>query len=197
MDVTMTMPEPDANSSLDLLLRAQSGDDDALNRLLGRYIPRLESWASGRMSPAIRSMNDTADLVQEAVISALRVLPTLEIRSEGALLVYLREVVRNRIIDQYRRHNRRPERIEIPIDLEAPETSPLEAAIGVEAAENYERALASLSEKYRQLIVLRVDFQMKTDEIARMLGLGTADAARMVLNRAFKKLAEEMRIKKV
>jgi DNA-directed RNA polymerase specialized sigma24 family protein len=73
------------------------------------------------MPHAVRSMNDTADIVQESVINALRNLNTLEIRSEGALLAYLRQAVNNRIIDQYRRHKRRPPRVEIPINAEAAE----------------------------------------------------------------------------
>jgi RNA polymerase sigma-70 factor (ECF subfamily) len=158
-----------------------------------RYIPRLERWASGRMPHAIRSMNDTADIVQEAVINALRNLNTLEIRSEGALLAYLRQAVNNRIIDQYRRHGRRPPRVEIPINAEAAETSPLEAAIGVQALENYERALQSLREKDRQLIILHVEFRMTHAEIAAKLELGTASASRMAVKRALEKLAEAMR----
>ena len=61
-----------AETSMELLERARTGDDAALNRLLQRYIPALERWAKGRMSHAIRSMNDTADIVQDAVISAVQ-----------------------------------------------------------------------------------------------------------------------------
>lgn len=187
----MTLPE-DPESSLDLLVQAQAGNGDALNRLLGRYIPRLERWASGRMPHGIRSMNDTADIVQDSVINALRNLGTLEIRSEGALLAYLRQALHNRIIDQFRRHGRRPPRVEIPVDAEVDEPSPLEAAIGVEAQDNYERALATLREKDRQLIILHVEFGMKAADLAVQLGLETPAAARMALQRALKKLAEAM-----
>jgi hypothetical protein len=53
------MPD-DPERSIDLLLKAQSGEEDALNRLLARYLPRLQRWASGRMPAGIRSMSDTA-----------------------------------------------------------------------------------------------------------------------------------------
>jgi RNA polymerase sigma-70 factor (ECF subfamily) len=188
----VTLPD-NPESSFDLLVQAKAGNDDALNQLLGRYIPRLERWVSGRMPHGIRSMNDTADIVQESVINALRNLNTLEIRSEGALLAYLRQAVNNRIIDQFRRHGRRPPRVEIPIDAEAAETSPLEAAIGVEAMERYERALAGLREKDQHVIILHVEFGMKADDLATELGLETPAAARMALQRALKKLAEAMR----
>jgi RNA polymerase sigma-70 factor (ECF subfamily) len=82
--------------------------------------------------------------------------------------------------------------VEIPLDAEVEEPSPLEAAIGVEAQESYERALATLREKDRQLIVLHVEFGMKAAELAAQLGLETPAAARMALQRALKKLAEAM-----
>jgi hypothetical protein len=42
-----SMSEVNADSSGGLLVKAQSGDNDALNRLLARYLPRLERWARG------------------------------------------------------------------------------------------------------------------------------------------------------
>ena len=43
------MPEARGDSSVDLLLKAQAGDNEALDRLLARYLPRLRRWASGRL----------------------------------------------------------------------------------------------------------------------------------------------------
>ena len=188
------MPD-DADSSLDLLLKAQSGDTHALNALLGRYLPRLQRWASGRMPSGIRSMSDTGDIVQEAVINALRNLNTLEIRTDGALQAYLRQSVKNRIIDQFRRHGRRPPREEIPDAAIAAGTSPLEAAIGAEALEKYERALESLKEEDRQAIILRVELGLEFSEIAEQLGKPSPDAARMAFKRAIERLADAMRRK--
>jgi RNA polymerase sigma-70 factor (ECF subfamily) len=181
------------DSSVDLLLKAQSGDDDALNRLLARYLPRLQRWASGRLPLGVRTMLDTGDLVQDAVINALRHLNTFEIRTEGALQAYLRRAVNNRITDLYRRAARRPGRVEIPEDIAAGHTSPLEAAIGAEALERYERALASLTEGEREAVVLRVELGLSYEEIAGQLEKPSADAARMAVTRAIARLAAEMR----
>jgi len=188
------MPD-DPNSSLDLLLKAQSGDADALNTLIGRSLPRLQRWASGRMPSGIRSMNDTGDIVQEAVINALRNLRTLEIRTDGALQAYLRQSVKNRIIDQYRRHGRRPPREEIPEDAVAAGPSALDEAIGAEALEKYDRALESLKEEDRQAIILRVELGLEFSEIAEQLGKPSPDAARMAVKRALERLADAMRRK--
>jgi RNA polymerase sigma factor (sigma-70 family) len=187
------MSEVKADSSVDLLLKAQSGDDDALNRLLGRYLPRLQRWASGRLPSGVRTMLDTGDLVQDAVINALRHLDTFEIRTEGALQAYLRRAVNNRITDLYRRAATRRARGEMPEEIVAAGTSPLEAAIGAEALEHYERALASLNDGERQAIVLRVELGLDYEEMAAQLAKPSADAARMAVTRAITRLAAEMR----
>src|ERR1700687_5410658 len=103
MQTIQLMPEIKADSSVDLLLKAQSGDQDALNRLPARYLPRLHRWASGRLPSGVRTMLDTGDLVQDAVINALQHLDTFEIRTQGALQAYLRRAVNNRVTDLYRR----------------------------------------------------------------------------------------------
>ena len=186
------MLEAKGDSSVDLLLRAKSGDDDALNRLLARYLPRLRRWASGRLPWGLRTMLDTGDLVQEAVIHALPHLNGLEIRNEHALLFYLKQAVRNRVIDLHKRARHRPARQEIPEDAPARGTSPQEAAIEAETLERYERALGSLKKEERQAIVLRIEFGLDYDEIAGHLGKPSADAARMAVTRAIVRLADEM-----
>jgi len=186
------MPD-DPESSLGLWRRAQAGDRQALDDLLARYLPRLQRWASGRLPIGIRTMNDTGDIVQEAVINALRNFNGIELRTEGAFLAYLRQSVNNRIIDQYRRHVRHPKRGELPEDAAAPGSTPLEAAIGAEAHERYERALASLRDGDREAIVLRMEFDLGYDEIALQLGKPTAAAARMAVVRAIGRLTEAMR----
>jgi RNA polymerase sigma-70 factor, ECF subfamily len=187
-----TMPETKADSTLDLLLKAQSGDDEALNRLLERCLPRLRRWAKGRLPAGLRTMLDTGDLVQEAVIHALPHLDKLEIRSESALQFYLQQAVKNRVIDLHRRARRRPARAEIPENIVAEGTSPEQAAIGAEALARYERGLASLKSEDRQAIVLRVELGLGYDEMASQLGKPSSAAARMATTRAIVRLADVM-----
>jgi RNA polymerase sigma factor (sigma-70 family) len=186
------MSEPKDESSVDLLVQAQAGSLDAQNELLSRYLPRLNRWASGRLSPGLRSMLDTGDLVQDAMINALRNLNTLEIRSEGTLQLYLRRAVNNRIVDLYRRRARRPIREEMPEDAAAHTPSPLDLAVGGETVEWYERALATLSDEQQALIFLSVELGHTPKEIAAQLGKPSVDAARMAVNRAIDALATEM-----
>jgi RNA polymerase sigma-70 factor (ECF subfamily) len=188
------MPD-DLESSIDLVLKAQSGDAAALEELLARYLPRLQRWASGRMPIGIRSMNDTGDIVQDAVIRSLRNLNSLQIKTEGDLQAYLRKAIRNRIIDEIRRYERRPQREQVPENAIADCTDPLEAVIGAEMLAAYERALEGLSDEERQAIILKVELHLTYEEIARQLDKPTPAAARMAVTRALKRLAATMRQK--
>jgi RNA polymerase sigma factor (sigma-70 family) len=184
--------EFDGASSLELLERAKSGDSAARDELIARYLPRLRRWASGRMPEWVRDGLDTQDLVQEAVINTFRRIEAFQPRSEGALQAYLRQGVLNRIRDQHRRAVRRPVPGVLDSQAEDPSPSPLDVAIGRQAVERYEAALARLREDDRAAVIARVEMGASNEEIARMLGKPTANAARMALERALVRLAREM-----
>ena len=186
------MSEVKSDSSVDLLLKAQVGDEDALNQLLARYLPRLRRWASGRLPWGLRTMMETGDLVQDAIVSALPHLNALEVRTDRAFQFYLQRAVKNRIIDLRKRAGRRPARTEFPEDVPAGNTSPQDAAIGAEAIGRYKRALASLKKDEREAIILRVEQGLDYKEIATQLKKPSVDAARMAVTRAIVRLADKM-----
>lgn len=188
--------DEDANASVNLFKRAQDGDEDALNDLLARYLPRLRRWARGRLPSALRSIHSTEDVVQDAVMKALKHLDHIVIRSEGALLAYLRQAARNQIIDLHRRRVRRPARGSWPEDCPSLEQSPLARAIGTEAEARYERALEKLSDRDRQVVILKVEFDLSFQEIATALGLPSVAAARMAVSRGIARLAQHMEVKR-
>jgi RNA polymerase sigma-70 factor (ECF subfamily) len=70
--------------------------------------------------------------------------------------------------------------------------SPLDLAIGSEAVERYEAALARLRPEEREAIVARVEMECSYQQIAQALGKPSPDAARMTVGRALLRLAEEM-----
>jgi len=185
------MPDHETKS-VELVVRAQSGDAQALNQVLKRYLPRLKRWASGRLPWGLRTMLDTNDLVQEALIKALPHIATLEIRTDRALQFYLQRAVKNRIIDLKKRAGIRPAREELSENIEAAGASPQDAAAAVEAFEQFQRALASLKKDERRAIMLRIELDLGYDELATQLGKPTADAARVAVSRAIVRLAQRM-----
>jgi RNA polymerase sigma factor (sigma-70 family) len=179
-------------SSLTLLQRAQAGDGEALDALIARYLPRLQRWASGRLPQWARDIADTQDLVQESLFQTFKRIERFEPRGEGALQAYLRQAILNRIREELRRAKRRPLRSALDSQAEGDVRSPLEEAIGQEALEGYEQALARLRPEDRELIVARVELGYTNQEIAELLDKPTPNAARMATERAIVKLAKEM-----
>jgi RNA polymerase sigma-70 factor, ECF subfamily len=182
--------DPEATASL--LARVRGGDSEALTQLLARCLPPLRRWAHGRLPPYARDVNDTSDVVQDAVMAALKHLDHFEPRGEGALQAYLRQAVYRRIIDIIRRQKVRPSSVEVPDNLTADGTSPLDRAIGLETLERFEAALARLRPEDREAIVCRVELQYSYDELALALCKPTANAARVAVTRALRRLAEAM-----
>lgn len=193
------VPEPDeespgdAESSLQLLQRAQGGDREAIDLLLARYLPRLRRWASGRLPRAARDLADTTDLVQNTLLQTFKRIETVQAGRDGGLQAYLRQAVMNGIRDELRRARRRPRLDPLTATQEHPGPSPLELAIGQEERDRYERALAALRPQDREAVVARIDFGCTYGEIARMLGKPSTNAARMAVERAIVRLVEEMR----
>ncbi len=179
----------DPETSFELVQRAQSGDSAALERLLERYRPRLQRWASGRLPRYAREMTDTDDLVQEALIGTFKNFRAFEHRGEWALQAYMRQAVTNRIRDELRRFQARPKRDEVEEDLPADQASPLEAAVGRQIFDRYEAALSTLGEAEREGVIARLELGCSYEEIALLLDKPSADAARMTVARALAKLA--------
>ena len=179
-------------TSFQLLLRAKTGDPEALDRLCARYLPRLHRWARGRLPRGARGAVDTGDVVQEVLIKVIKRIPIFEPRDEGTFQGYLRQALTNRLRDEARKVN--VHAVAGPLDSEWPSSgpSPLEEAIGKEGVERFEEALAKLSVDDQRAIVARCEWGMSHEEVAQILGRSTANAARVATHRALVRLAKEM-----
>lgn len=184
--------QPGLDSTFDLVQRAKAGDRDAVDRIFARHLPALRRWASGRLPRWTRDLMDTDDLVQETVVRAVKRIGSFEPRHEGALQAYLRQAIVNRIRDEVRRTVRAPVTAALDDNEADRAASPLDEAIGREAVERYEAALARLRPEEREAIVVRVEMDGSYHELAQALGKPSADAARMAVSRALLRLAEEM-----
>ena len=186
-------PEPeDLGSTAELFRRARAGDQSALNNLYSRYWSPLCRVAHGRLPKCARGLTDTQDVVQNAMVSALRSLPTFEPEYPGAFLAYMHRCVMNEIYTQVRKANRRPSAGPVPDDLVSEGPSPLDVAIESDTYGVYEQARDSLSEEDQQIIIARVEMNLSYTEIAEIFGV-QSNAARMRVARALVRLAEAMR----
>ena len=179
--------------TIELVVRAQTGDRQAAEALLQRSMPQLTRWAHGKLPAAARGSLDTSDLVQDTVLHVLRRLDSFQPRHVGAMQAYLRQSVLNRIRDEVRRIGRHPAPLELPADMPSEEPSPLERAVEAEVVSRYNHALTLLTPRDRELVVARIEAQWTHDEIAKHFGMPTADAARMAVSRALRRLLDSLK----
>jgi len=187
-----TAEEAPLLATTELLRLAKQGESRALDQLMSRYLPRLRRWASGRLPMRARSLLDTTDLVQDTLLRVIQGLDRIEVRGPGGFQAYVRQAVLNRIRDEVRWAQRRPGPDGVPETLHDPSSSPLENAIGADVLARYEAAMARLDEEERELLHLRIELDFDHKEIAAMTGRPSRDAARMAIQRALARLAEEM-----
>src|SRR5262245_2234341 len=148
----------------------------------------------GARSPAssARDLAETDDLVQVTLVRSLSHLHEFDDRGEGAFFAYLRRALLNAIRDEIRRSRRHPARQGLDGAIADRGRSPVEDAIGREALERYDNALAELSEEQRAAVILKLEFGMTNPELAAAMGKPTPNAARMTVARALIRIAEAM-----
>jgi RNA polymerase sigma-70 factor (ECF subfamily) len=182
----------EGTTSLELVIRANAGDDAAVTALYERYKPRLQRWAHNRLPPAARGALQTEDLVQDTLTHVLGHLTAFNPRHEGAFQGYVRTALKNRIRDVARWQKRRGPRDVLDSQLMGGEASPLDEAIGQETLDRYDRALDRLRPEDRDLVIARIEMGLSNEEIRVMFEKPTPAAVHMALSRALIKLAEEM-----
>ena len=152
-----------------LLERCRQGDDLAWEALVRQYQGRI----FGLALHFLRDREEARDAAQEIF---LRVYIRLDSLREGeAFLPWLLRLGRNACIDRLRRREVRTPAIAVALD-EAPEIpslepSPEEAALGNARQVLLYRALGELSEKNREMILLKDTQELKLEEIAELLSL--------------------------
>lgn len=189
-------PPPGAESptasTVDLVVRARLGDENAWRELLARYEGPLRRSVRGRLPRAARGLHDTDDMMQEATLNVLRRLPLIELRFPGALLAYLRRAVQNRLVDERRRVSRGGVTAPLHDEHPAPQASPLDHTLDRDRRRRFRAGLATLSPRDRRAVVMRLEAGASYDAIAAALGCPTANAARVTVGRALHRLAEQM-----
>ena len=184
----------ESQTTITLIRHAQAGNRRALEIVASRLLPRLRRWAAGRLPAWARDLADTQDLVQETLTNVLATIDRFEPRHEAAFTVYVRAALANRLKNELRRAVRHPagHGMDAAAHHVSPQPSPLDEAITQQALDRYEAALASLDDEDREAIVGRVELHYSYQELADAWGKPSAEAARKAVERAVKRLAEEM-----
>ncbi|MEM1091708.1 MAG: sigma-70 family RNA polymerase sigma factor [Pseudomonadota bacterium] len=180
------------SNTTQLIRLYRDGDSAARDRLVERYLPLMRQWAHGRLPAYVRDLSETDDLVQVTFMRALNKLDSFEAEKPGAFLAYLRAILMNVLRDEIRRLTRRPNQLPLTEERIASEVSVVENAVGGELMSAYEDSLSKLPEEKRVAIIMRIEFGMTYEEIARELERSSANSTRMMIVRALAELAENM-----
>ncbi len=152
-----------------LLERCRQGDDLAWEALVRQHQGRI----FGLALHSLRDREEARDAAQEIF---LRVYTRLDSLLEGqAFLPWLLRLARNCCIDRLRRREVHTPAFAVALDeahaRSSPEPSPEEDALSGAREVLLYRALGELSEKNREMILLRDTQELKLEEIAELLSL--------------------------
>ena len=193
------------------MARAAGGDGDAWGALLARHQQRLQGVVSFRLDPRLRGRVDTADVMQEAFITATARRADFFAQSAQPLFLWLRWIVGNTLLELHRHHlgarMRDPRREGQPgggssdcagddgtraaliAQLTAGVTGPATGAGRAELKARLDEALGRMDAADREVLALRHYEQLTSSEAALVLGIQERAAAKRYL-RALERLRE-------
>ena len=149
-----------------LISRARGGDREAFGALVEQYRDNVYRLAYRMCGNAY----DADEAAQEAFVAAWRALPNF--RGDAKFSTWLYRLTTNAAIDVMRREKRHQtvgdgEMIEVADDADSPQ----ETVERTEQQEAVQKALATLSEEYREVLLLRYMEELDYAEIAEVLQL--------------------------
>lgn len=171
----------------DLVAAALGGDRHATEELLRWVRPLVVRYCRARIGRYQQTYTSADDVAQEVCLAMLVALPTY--RDQGkSFLAFVYGIAAHKVADAHRSQarNRSDPIDEIP-DSPALTSGPEDQAIHGELSEQLGRLLATLPERQREIIVLRVVLGLSAEETAATVG-STPGAVRVAQHRALGRL---------
>jgi RNA polymerase sigma-70 factor (ECF subfamily) len=177
---------PKPTDTDELLRQAARGDNDARQRLLDQHRGRLRHMVAMRVDRRLSARVDPSDVVQEALADASQHLDDYLRERPLAFYPWLRQFAWKRLVELHRRHVLagkrsviREERGDVLVSdqsagaladrLLAPGTSPSHRVLRDELLDRVRDALARLTPRDREVLVMRQLEQLSTAEVAAVL----------------------------
>ncbi|MDE2311819.1 MAG: sigma-70 family RNA polymerase sigma factor [Patescibacteria group bacterium] len=168
---------------VDLVRRAQNGDEAAFGQIYDDFAPRIFRYVKLK----IQHPPDAEDVLQEVFIKAYKGLGSLDMDKLN-FSAWLYKVASNTINDHFRKKYRTPEVSVIDEKFDAPSDYSLEKDLMTkwdwDAAK---AAFLQLPPLYRQVLELRFEQQFTIDEVAEIIGKSNL-SIRLIQHRALKKI---------
>lgn len=197
---------PDDSDTLVLLRSWHGGDQQALQHLLERDLPFVRAYVASRMGPLLRARLEVDDLVQDAMVVALRYTPRFLISEREQFRSLLARITENVLRDNVDKHQamKRDAGREQPMltdsmlhldpSLSSP-TRPSQAASRNEEGAWLRLAIDLLPHEDRWLVIWHEYEDLPFEAIGERLGL-SKDATRMRFLRLLPRLAKKVELLK-
>jgi len=163
----------------ELVLRIQEGDTQSFDMLVKSYLPRTYKKVR-KLVP----IEDAEDVTQDIFLNLVRSIENFQGRS--AFATWFNRIIANRVADYHRRMFRQKSRF--TSEEEMPENEMFEEA---NADLEMEDLLMNLPEHYREVILMKLFYNLSFAEIASSLGM-TYEAARSRYRRGIKYAASRI-----
>jgi len=189
----------DHDTSAVLLGRAREGSQEALETLFTECGEKLLALIRLRLGPDLRAHIESRDILQETLLHAFQHIDEFRGTSRKTLAAWLAAIACNQIRNEagYLHRKRRDIDRTFPLDeglhLAAAEIQSHASRLGLKReTEALERALDTMSELQREVILLRNFEELTFPEMGERLGK-TADACRMLYARSIIELTSKVR----
>ncbi len=183
-----------------LVESARQGDDNAFGQICDRMTDYL-LLTTRSLENGLSAKFGASDIVQQTLMEAQRDIGAFQGNSEKDLQVWLVQLVRNNLIDTTRRYRNTEKR---DVSRESPKPSDTLAGdipgLGKTASSIFCHqetddqmllAMASLPERWRRVVELRLWEELPYAEIGRQLEISTV-AARKIMERALEALRKKL-----
>ena len=159
------------------------GDQSAFESLYARHVKAVYNRVR-----YVVSDTDVEDVTQEVFFAALRSLHTF--RGEARFSTWLRTLTNHKVAEYYRKRSRKKESMQVDLK-HAEKKGDRSRASDLEDRIALRRALMKLTEKYREVILLRFAEGMQFNEIAQYLGQNP-EATKSLFRRAMAALRDNL-----
>jgi RNA polymerase sigma-70 factor, ECF subfamily len=179
------------DAELHLLEQASQGDPQAVGQVLAAHRAYLRRVIELRLDGRLRQRLDPSDVVQEALLQAVRRLPDYLQRQPIPFPLWLRQTACQCLVDLRRQHlgaechtvereRPLPEKSSLLLaqSLLGASPQPLQALEAKERIDRVRQALGLMAEEDTEIILLRNFEELSNQEAAQVLGIEPAAASK-------------------
>jgi len=188
ISLTMTQAGEELDSAV---AAAAQGDRSALAQVLQIVRPLVVRYCRARVGSAERGQLSADDVAQEVCLAVMTALPRYQDQGRP-FMAFVYGIASHKVADAHRNasRNKADPMAEVP-DVISTDEGPEQQALDSEASRQMETLLATLPEKHREILILRLVVGLSAEETAAAVG-STAGAVRVAQHRAIAKLKTQV-----